>query len=112
MSANRVFAVVERTAGILQAGIYKCSMETSGDLNEETLLSDLMDRAGELANSMNGVEESRILSNPTPSRIQFTTVFAFLNLDSMIYFAQIVPFPQRTRAIEYKIDYGSLIALI
>lgn len=110
--ASRTFASRMTTAGKLDAGVYKCDITVSGAINEEALLSDMLGRIDEYANANNGKCESRNKNYPTPARLEYSCTFQFLNLESMLYFAQTVPYPQRTRAIDIIIDYDSLIALI
>ena len=110
--ANRVFAVTMSTVGRLDGGVYKCDVVITGDLNEKDLMDDLVRRVGVYANINNGAQESLVDDCPDPACVRYTVVYAFLNLESMLFFAQTLPYPQETRSLETDINYTSLIALI
>jgi len=110
--ANRTFATKIESSGKLDAGIYKCDVVVESELNQESLIQDLMDRLDTYAKQNNGMCDAQVKTFPAPSRIRYTCTFSFLNLESMLYFAQTLPYPQDTRSIEVFIDFPSLIALI
>lgn len=99
------------SAGRLDAGTYKCDVVYSAPANETELTTDLYDRVYRLAEQYNGRLESHASAYAT-KRITFTDVYAFLNKESMISFAQQVGYPQGTRSIFFKPDYASLSALL
>jgi hypothetical protein len=110
--ANRTYAVKIGTEGRLDAGTYKCDVTITGDFNQKDLMDDLVSRVEQYANTNNGAKESQTENCPDPACIRYVVVFAFLNLRSMLFFAQTLPYPKDTRSIFTDIDYTSLIALI
>ena len=110
--ANRTFSVRISTEGRVDAGTYKCDAVFQGDVNQKDLMDELVERARSFANINNGEQESITENCPEPSCIRYNVTYAFLNLESLLAFAQTLPYPQETRGISPTVNYTSLIVLI
>jgi hypothetical protein len=110
--ATRTFVVTMRTEGFLDAGIYKCLITYTNQSNQVTLSNELCLRVDEFAQLNNGQLESRVKTRPSPLSVLYTEIFGFVNLDSMLRFAQQVGYVKSTRAINFIPDYASLQALL
>lgn len=110
--ATRTFTITMTTEGLLVAGVYKCEVTYTNQSNQGTLTNELCDRVNEFAQQNNGKLESRVVTFPTPLLQLYTEVFAFINIDSMLRFAQEVGFIKSTRSIIFKPDYASFQALL
>lgn len=110
--ATRTFVITMTTEGFLDAGVYKCRITYTNQSNQTNLSDDLCFRVDKFAQQNNGQLESRVRTNPTALSILYTEVFGFINLDSMLSFAQQVGFIKATRAINFLPDYASFQALL
>lgn len=110
--AARTVVVKMTTAGRLDAGVYKCDITYQNPANQEVLTGQLTTFVEAFANRNNGEKESSAVTQPDPSSVLYTEVYRFLNLESMLVFAQQVGFPAFTRAIDFKVDWASLQALL
>lgn len=109
--SSRNFVTEMTSEGRLDAGTYKCDVKYNAPANETELATELYDRVAALAIRYNGRLESHT-SSYSGNRIYFVDIYAFLNDESMIAFAQQVGYPQGTRSIFFKPDYSSLQALL
>ena len=109
--SSRNFVTEMTSEGRLDAGTYKCDVKYNAPANETELTTDLYNRVSALATQYNGRLESHTTSY-SGNRIYFVDVYAFLNDETMIAFAQQVGYPQRTRSIFFTPNYSSLQALL
>lgn len=110
--STRNFVTVMNSTGRLDAGTYKCDLDYTNPVNQTPLTEELVQRIMQFANSANGKLESRVVEFPTPAIRKYVDVYAFLNRESMLFFAQEVGYIRSTRSIEFNVDYASLQALL
>lgn len=110
--ASRTLVVKMRTAGRLDGATYKCDITYSNPVVQTTLTSQLATFVKNFATRNQGQQESSVASFPDAFTILYTETYAFLNLESMLVFAQQVGYPSFTRAIDFEVDWASLQALI
>jgi hypothetical protein len=110
--ASRTLVVRMTTAGRLDAGVYKCDITFSNPSNETALTQQLESYVIAFASQNNGTRESISVSYPDPLTVLYSETYSFLNLESMLVFAQQVGYPSFTRAIDFSVDWASLQALL
>ena len=110
--STRNFLTEMASAGRLDAGVYKCDLVYRNPFNQQVLTKELQNRIVKFAASTNGVLESTAESFPTPGVQEVADVYKFLNLESMLYFAQEVGYIRTSRSIQFRVDYASLQALL
>lgn len=100
------------TRGYLDAGRYKCAIIYTNSTNQEYLSNETCKRVEIFGKQCNGVLDSRVVSYPRPEIIRFEEVFSFLNRESLFTFAQTVGYIKLTYALDFRVDYASLQALL
>lgn len=110
--STRNFVTEMTSEGRLDAGLYKCDLSYTNPVNQEVLTKDFAKRIEQFANQSNGKIESRTTNTPTPNIVLYEDVYQFVNLESMAFFAQQVGYIRTTRAINFRVDYDSLKALL
>lgn len=110
--STRNFVTEMQSSGKLDAGFYKCDLYYTNPANQDVLTKELRNRVVAFAASTNGVLESSAESFPTPGIRAFTEVYKFLNIESMLHFAQEVGYIRTSRSIQFRVDYASLQALL
>lgn len=100
------------TRGFFDAGMYKVSIQYNAPTNEESLSNKVCEKVREFASECNGTLETRNVSTPQPELLLYDEIFAFINRESCLRFAQQVGTRKATFAIEFQVDFPSLQALL
>tara|TARA_R110002153_G_scaffold101108_3_gene237226 strand:+ start:1305 stop:1676 length:372 start_codon:yes stop_codon:yes gene_type:complete len=101
------------TRGYLDAGIYKCEVICINPSSEQELSISLISDIEAYAKHYNGNTDVQfVLTNEGPGINKFTIIYKFLNLISLLQFAQSLGFTNGIRSLRFSINMNSLIALI